>query len=189
MSNDMGPRRLRRWEIGGLVAIAVLMAWDLAIDYAEGTGWIHIAVEMLVLLIAAAGAVLLLWQLRETRERLSVATEQAQRWREENRELMEGLGSAIARQFRRWQLTAAEAEIGFLLLKGMSHKQIANARGTSERTVREQSRSVYRKAGLQGRADLSAFFLENIMLPDEPGRNPRLPLADSSEPGNGTTAG
>jgi DNA-binding CsgD family transcriptional regulator len=168
MSDDIGPQRPRRWEIAGFVAIAVLMAWDLGIDYAEGTGWAHIAVELVILLIAAAGAILIWRQLRETRAKLSVARGEADQWREENRELMAGLGTAIARQFQRWDLTAAETEIGFLLLKGLSHKEIANLRETSERTVREQSRSVYRKSGLQGRAAFSAFFLDSIMPPETP---------------------
>lgn len=165
MSNDIEPRRLRRWEIAGFVAIAILMAWDLGVDYAEGTGWAHIAVELVILLIAAGGALLIWRQLRETRRRLTAARQEARQWREENRELMEGLGAAIARQFERWELSAAEKEIGFLLLKGLSHKEIANLRQTSERTVREQGRAVYRKSGLQGRAAFSAFFLENVMPP------------------------
>mgnify|MGYP000326082875 CR=1 FL=1 len=97
-----------------------------------------------------------------TQRWLSAARAEAQQWREENRELMEGLSSAIARQFERWALSEAETEIGFLLLKGLSHKEIARLRNTSERTVREQSRAVYRKSGLQGRAAFSAFFLEDI---------------------------
>ena len=38
-------------------------------------------------------------------------------------------------------------------------------RATSERTVREQARSVYRKAGVSGRSGLSAYFLEDLLLP------------------------
>jgi len=37
----------------------------------------------------------------------------------------------------------------------------------SERTVREQARSVYAKSGLTGRASLSAFFLEDLLAPIE----------------------
>ena len=40
-------------------------------------------------------------------------------------------------------------------------------RAVSERTIREQSRSVYAKAGLTGRAALSAFFLEDLLAPIE----------------------
>ena len=41
-------------------------------------------------------------------------------------------------------------------------------RETSERTVRQQSLAVYRKAGLTGRAELSAFFLEDLLAPSTP---------------------
>jgi DNA-binding CsgD family transcriptional regulator len=82
--------------------------------------------------------------------------------------VLEGLGAAIDRQFRRWALTEAEREIALLILKGLSHKAIARIRRTSERTVREQARSIYNKAGLSGRSGLSAFFLEDLLLPVQP---------------------
>lgn len=59
-----------------------------------------------------------------------------------------------------------------LLLKGLSHKVIAEVRATSERTVRQQALAVYRKAGLAGRAELAAFFLEDLLLPGGGGRAP-----------------
>ena len=59
----------------------------------------------------------------------------------------------------------AEEEVGLLLLKGLSMKEIADLRGTSERTAREQAGAVYAKAGLSGRAELSAFFLEDLLPP------------------------
>jgi len=45
----------------------------------------------------------------------------------------------------------------------------------SERTVRQHSVAVYRKSGLSGRAQLSAFFLEDLLLPATPleGRGPK----------------
>ena len=76
---------------------------------------------------------------------------------------------SIDRQFQRWQLTPAEAEVGVLLLKGLTHKQVAEVRDTSERTVRQQARLLYRKAGLAGRSELAAFFLEDLLLPRQQG--------------------
>ena len=58
-------------------------------------------------------------------------------------------------------------EVALLLLKGLSTKEIASVRATSERTIREQARSIYTKAGLTGRAALSAFFLEDLLAPIE----------------------
>ena len=56
-------------------------------------------------------------------------------------------------------------KVGLFLLKGLSHKEIAEVRQTSERTIREQARAVYRKSNLSGRPALSAFFLEDLLLP------------------------
>jgi DNA-binding CsgD family transcriptional regulator len=63
-------------------------------------------------------------------------------------------------------LTPTERRIALLLLKGYSHKRMARVTGTSERTVRQHSVAVYRKAGLSGRAELAGFFLDPLMLPD-----------------------
>jgi DNA-binding CsgD family transcriptional regulator len=96
---------------------------------------------------------------------LEVARVQGQRWRSEARTVLNGLGEAIDVQFSRWNLTEAEREVALLLLKGLSLKEIAAIRVTTERTVRAQARSLYSKAGLTGRASLSAFFLEDLLAP------------------------
>ena len=44
-------------------------------------------------------------------------------------------------------------------------QQIWQLRGTGEKTVRAQSASIYAKAGLAGRSELSAFFLEDLLVP------------------------
>jgi DNA-binding NarL/FixJ family response regulator len=78
---------------------------------------------------------------------------------------LKGLGQAIDTQFVKWGLTEAEREIGLLLLKGLSHKEIALMRQSSERTVRRQASSIYSKASLSGRAALSSYFLEDLLPP------------------------
>jgi DNA-binding CsgD family transcriptional regulator len=80
---------------------------------------------------------------------------------------MEGLGAALDHQFERWNLSPAEKEVALLLLKGLSHKDVAEVRSVTEATARQQARAVYKKAGLSGRHDLAAFFLEDLMLPIE----------------------
>ncbi len=87
-------------------------------------------------------------------------------WREIATGYLEGLGEVINIQCDRWGLTGAEKEVACLLLKGLSLQEIAQARGVAERTVRQQAIAVYSKSGLAGRAELSAFFLEDLLLPD-----------------------
>lgn len=62
-------------------------------------------------------------------------------------------------------MSPAEKEVALLLLKGLSHKDIADVRSVTEATARQQARAVYKKAGLAGRNDLAAFFLEDLLLP------------------------
>ena len=60
------------------------------------------------------------------------------------------------------KLTRAERDVALMLLKGEGHKQAAARLGRSERTVRQHAVEVYRKSGLQGRAELAAFFLQDL---------------------------
>lgn len=165
--------------LGLFTTILLFIAWDLVEDYRSGTALHHLLFEFAILLMAAAGIVILWSRFMSARKtalflerNLEVARREAQRWRDESRDLLDGLGSAIERQFARWELTPAEAEIGLLILKGLTHKEIAQIRETSERTVRQQARSLYLKAGLAGRAELSAFFLEDLLLPSSAPESP-----------------
>jgi DNA-binding CsgD family transcriptional regulator len=166
-SDDAGLDRSALSALVLFLVVAGLIGWDLLVDYSGGVSWPHLVVELVVLAAAASGAVIVWRQLTQAREHLVVARVEADHWRRESHELLQGLGVAIQKQFERWQLTGAESEVGLLLLKGLSHKQIAELRRTSERTVREQARALYRKSGLSGRASLSAFFLEDLLLPSE----------------------
>ena len=96
---------------------------------------------------------------------LETARAEGAKWRAGARDLINGLGEAIDEQFDTWDLTPAEREVALLLLKGLSLREVATVRSTSERTVRQQARSVYRKAGLSGRAALAAYFLEDLLAP------------------------
>jgi DNA-binding NarL/FixJ family response regulator len=99
--------------------------------------------------------------------RHSLAERQSERdaWRARAHQALDGLGHAVEDQFVAWGLTPTEREVALLLLQGHGHKQIAASTGRSERTVRQHAVSIYRKAGLGGRAELAAFFLADLRLP------------------------
>lgn len=168
---DVGRRRLAI-ATGLFVGIAILMALDLFGDSETGADRGHLLVEGLVMAFAIAG-VGALWQgLRAAEARaarldvdLEAARTEALRYKGEASEALRGLGEAIDSQFERWKLTGAEREVGLLLLKGLSHREVAQVRATNEATVRQQALVVYRKSGLRNRSDLSAFFLEDLLLP------------------------
>ncbi len=153
--------------------IAILIGWDLMSDYSEGVEKLHVILELAVLLLATGMFSYVLRQVIRGRRRvrqlhswLDSSRAESTQWRDRYQSTIRGLGEAIQEQFTAWQLSKAEAEIALLLLKGLSLKEIADVRETGERTVREQARAVYRKAGLSGRSELSAFFLEDLLLPD-----------------------
>lgn len=136
--------------------IAVLVGADLVADAGSGAGALHLGAEGAGALVALVGAVVFFRRhLAERRE--------SRRWRSEAELLLTGAGKPLEQQFEAWGLSPAEAEVALLLLKGLSFKEIASVRGTGERTAREQARAVYRKAGVAGRAELAAWFIEDLL--------------------------
>jgi DNA-binding CsgD family transcriptional regulator len=166
--------RTRAWAVAAVIAgLVLLVALELVEDPALSPA--ALALELLsiipVVLTSVGVAVLFRVAVRQREDTrtlvrdLEVARVQGERWRAEARTLLNGLGEAIEMQFSRWNLTEAEREVALLLLKGLSLKEIATVRLTTERTVRAQARALYGKAGLSGRAALSAFFLEDLLAP------------------------
>ena len=159
----------------GVLFLVLLLGVDIVDDLRHGGDRGHIATELLAFLTAFA----LLGTL--VRQRLSSASKEraamvsqvagleAERnaWRDRASDALRGLALEIDRQLEAWGLSASEKEIAMLMLKGLSHKEIADVRATSERTVRQQAASVYQKAGLEGKHQLSAFILEDLILPSE----------------------
>lgn len=152
---------------GGPHMVRTLRMWALRNRILLATGGI---------LVLLAGALLVARQRwtaaareRELSRRLAEAEEQSRQRGAETQGLLRGVSEQIDRQFEAWSLTAAEREIALLMLKGLRHKEIASLRGTSERTVRQQALTIYKKAGLDGRTDLTAFFLEDLLQPMEGG--------------------
>jgi DNA-binding CsgD family transcriptional regulator len=94
---------------------------------------------------------------------LAQARAEGEAWRREAHAYVAGLGAAIDEQFARWNLTPAERDVGLLMLKGFSHKEIAALRGTSDATVRHQAKTVYQKAGVPSRTAFCSFFLEDLL--------------------------
>lgn len=176
--DDWWNARTRFWSAIGLVAGLGLSVALEALDEPDATP-LELLLELLKsvpIVAACVGTALLFHVTRRQRadhlalaRGLAAARQQGERWRAGSRLLLNGLGEAIDQQFRLWSLTDAERQVALLLLKGLSSKEIALVRQSSERTVREQARAVYAKAGLSGRAALSAYFLEDLLAPPTDG--------------------
>jgi DNA-binding CsgD family transcriptional regulator len=169
----------RRTRVFAVLAVIAGVAGLLGLEAIEEPnlsfgGLLLELIDVVPIVLTSVGVALLFRISRHQRDEhvkvirdLELARAQGQRWRAEARTYLDGLGEAIETQFARWNLTDAEREVALLLLKGLSHKEVATVRAVSERTVREQARSVYAKSGLTGRASLSAFFLEDLLAPIE----------------------
>ncbi|WP_421980590.1 helix-turn-helix transcriptional regulator [Roseibium sp.] len=73
--------------------------------------------------------------------------------------------AVMQKQFNAWNLTASEQDVVIGMLKGLSFREIAGLRETREKTVRQQASTVYRKAGVSSRNELTAWFFEDMLDP------------------------
>lgn len=176
------PSRLPLLIIVVLALVAIGGTIDLILDKPATLFSLHVLFELALVLFSLSSIAVIAGQWRRTSAELegtrrsleatrrSLETRQVERdaWRRSAEDALAGLGVAIDRQFTAWGLTPTEREIALLLLKGYGHKQVAANTGRSERTVRQHAVAVYQKAGLGGRAELAAFFLQDLMLPGEP---------------------
>lgn len=164
-----------RWVlISILSAVFLLVSTDIVGDSKEGVDFSHLLLEASVGLISIFGIFYVLRDsfktkksLIETNKTFHTYREEAEQWRKEYKKYLEGLSLAIDEQLNKWELTNAEKEVAFLLLKGFSSKEIAEVRNTAEKTARVQSMAIYAKSGLGNRAELSAFFLEDLLAPQK----------------------
>jgi DNA-binding CsgD family transcriptional regulator len=168
-----------------LIAVFLVFASGFAVDLVldKPARWwdSHVIFELslMALSLSFAGYLWLGWRkasrsLAAARVAFQAREAEWQAWRERARPVLEGVAKAIDAQFDAWRLTPAEREIALLLVKGHGHKQIAALTDRSERTVRQHAVAVYSKAGLLGRAELAAFFLEGLINPASEWTAPRL---------------
>ena len=144
------------------ISLIVFFLIDLFLDYSHfesGLGW-HFYLEMFFVLVMI---VLLAYQLREiylikrelkdTKSRLSY--------------LQSEISKHIEEQFEKWHLTKSEKSVARLILKGFSFKEIADIRKISEKTIHQQSTSIYQKSGAGNRHELMSGFLEEFTSLDQ----------------------
>lgn len=156
-----------------MTVVSSFMLFDLVDDYHEGIAVYHLLPEAICGIVGVGTAFYLFSRflqkrhkaLSHARQEVAMARKSASEWQQQASTFRTGLTEAITKQLRAWNLTEAEQDICFLLLKGFSLQEIADLRHTSERTVRQQASIIYRKSGLSGRVQLAAFFLEDLLSP------------------------
>jgi len=150
--------------------IAVVSAYDIISDLSHGTSYTHIAQEIILLSLSFFALLILLAGFRKQQIEINDLRSSLQQ-SENSRQLpaqyvleaRKSLADMVSQQFSDWSLSRSEQEVGWLLLKGLSLKEIASLRETKEKTVRQQASAIYKKAGVNGRHTFSAWFIEDIL--------------------------
>lgn len=157
-----------------IFAVIFLVGYDLSADFSSNQPLTHIVLDFCFGVGAVVG-LLVVWrlvgqlrcvhmrQILQAENNVTSALTEAAHWKFEAKAIQKGIAEEIERQLAAWALTPTEKEVAFFLLKGLSLKEISTIRGTAERTVRHHTLAIYQKAGVTGRAELSAFFLEEFL--------------------------
>ena len=143
---------------------------DLFIDFSEGTNMNHAILEAIIVSLSLIALAWLLLDIRRQDAEIKNLRKELSSKQTPPRipdkyvlEARTSLSNVINQQFSDWQLTNSEKEVGLLLLKGLSLKEIAAIRNTLEKTVRQQASAIYKKSELSGRHAFSAWFIEDIL--------------------------
>jgi DNA-binding CsgD family transcriptional regulator len=160
----------RKWNLFVYLFITIAFSFDIIVDYQDGLPLSHLWHEFLLFCLSFFS---LLWQtyvlytkyqqLENLKKELVITKVEYQAWREKSKHSAQEIRRMIDEQFESWGLTQSERDVALLLIKGFTMIEIAKIRETKEKTVRQQATSIYKKAQLSGRQELSAFFLEDIL--------------------------
>jgi DNA-binding NarL/FixJ family response regulator len=102
--------------------------------------------------------------LKESIQKDLISTQnEAEKWKNKSDYLVKSYREFIDKEFTKWKLSKSEQEVAALLLQGMSSKDIATRRSTSDRTIRNQCQVIYQKSNLKGKNELMAYFLKQVL--------------------------
>lgn len=159
-----------------LAIIFALIVLDVALDVIEGLPMKELAYDLLlegIIMAVVLHTARFIWKkfvvTKEKKEAIKTDLEKtkalASAWERKSKQFIQEFQAHLSQKFEDWDLSKSEKEISLLLLQGKSSKEIAAFRFTSERTIRNQCRSIYEKSGLSGKNEFSAYFL-NEMIAD-----------------------
>ena len=168
-----------RLILGGIGVLSFILLITLEVvtesDEVELIDVVVDGVAMLLMVSTTVGLALLFHRMQTQHEEkldlirsLDIARAEGTEWRKKAETHLQGLRNEMDAQFGRWGMSGAERDVGMLILKGLSHKEIARLRGTTEATVRQQAQSIYQKSDLPGKTAFSAYFLEDLVATDVP---------------------
>jgi len=153
-----------------LLIIVIGNFFDVIEDFDSTNTQFFFIIQILTIILSIGGMYLLLMVLFNSHREVSLLSNkisQVEKQHEESIQKIKTLAKAynlqIIEQFKHWELSSKEQEIALQLLKGLSLKEIAELRFRSEKTVRQQASSIYRKSEVSGRNEFSAWFFEDLL--------------------------
>ena len=154
-----------------LFCVMLLNSIDVYVDIGLGVPTAHVIEESMIVLISGLAAIFLIFDMRKRSIKLEKLATQLKNADTQIRSLNDKMdeerahfSEVIKQQFEQWNLTKGEQQVAFLLLKGLSLKEISVVRNTKEATVRQQASSIYSKSLLDGRHEFSAWFIEDLFM-------------------------
>ena len=101
---------------------------DLLEDINEGVKTGHALIEASIIIIACICILFLIRGLFKFKTKAESLSLENAKWKKEAKKYIDGLSLEIDKQLSEWELSRSEKEVAFLLLKGLSFKEIASIR-------------------------------------------------------------
>ena len=167
----LSSKTLSSWlTISFFIIVVIASIADISADLRQGSSLVHITQEAIILLLAIFILIRLYADsLKHRQQNIALKTRIATmdiQYAQVSEELLKAkkeFGEVIRKQFSDWKLTESEADVAWQVLKGLNSKETARIKNISEKTVRNQLSSVYKKSGLKGKQHLIAWFMDDLI--------------------------
>lgn len=150
------------------IAVVGFLVFDVIEDFELHQKLSHILFEIALIFSVSTISLIFILKLISSQKALRIDLDQTRtdlkNWKHRSSVFIKGLSDEIEKQFNLWSLTNSEKEVALYIIKGLSVKEISQYRSTAEKTVRAQLSSIYKKSGVHTRSELSAFFLEDLLV-------------------------
>lgn len=166
----MEDKKLSILSIVFFALVVLSSVVDIITDIGQGANIKHLVQEAFIAFFALILMVVLFFNTKSEKNKnkqlqknLAELTEISEQVSKELVSAKKIFGEEINKQFTVWKFTKSECEIALFTIKGFNSKEIAVLRSVSEKTIRNQLTSVYRKAGLNGKHSFIAWFMDGLV--------------------------
>lgn len=155
-----------------LMVVIIINSTDFMKDIMHGDEWLHIALEIVTVILSIWGIIMLVKLINSRSNEISSLHQKVRKSESDlvlSRSKLKAIGQEYSKyiheQFEVWGLTPSEKDVALILLKGLSFKEMAEVRKTKEKTIRQQASTIYKKSNVSGRHEFSAWFFEDMLIP------------------------